>query len=41
MGIWESKGVWDKIWLQDTIEFQGILRKRDGKRLFDSMGNCV
>ena len=38
MGIWDSKCVWDIIQLQDTIGFQDIYRKRDGKWLLDSMG---
>ena len=31
MGIWNSKCVWDIIWLYDTIGIQDIFRKRDGK----------
>ena len=38
MGIWDSKCVWHIIWLQDTIRFQDIYKKRDGKSLLDSMG---
>ena len=38
MGIWDSKCVWDVIWLQDTTGFQDIYQKRDGKSLLDSMG---
>ena len=45
MRIWDSKCVLDIIWLQDTIGFYDIYRKRDGKWLLDSMGiwdsNCV
>ena len=37
MGIWDSKCVWDIIQLQDTIGFQDIYRKRDGKWLLYSM----
>ena len=37
-GSWDSKCVWDMIWLQDTRVFQDIYRKRDGKWLVDSMG---
>ena len=38
MCIWDSKSVWDIILLQDTIGFQDIYRKRDGKWLLDIMG---
>ena len=38
MGIWDSKCFWNRIWLQNTIVFQGIYTKRDGKWLLDSMG---
>ena len=38
MGIWDSKCVWDVTWIQDTIGFWGIDRKRDGKSLLDSVG---
>ena len=38
MGTWDSKCVWDMIWLYDTIGFQDICRKRDDKWLLDSMG---
>ena len=31
MGIWDSKCVWNIIWLQDTIGFWDIYRKRDAK----------
>ena len=36
--MWDGKCVWDIIGLQDTIEFQDIYRKRDGKWLLDSIG---
>ena len=38
MSIWDSKCVWDIIWLQDTTRFQNIDRKRDAKWLLDTMG---
>ena len=38
MGIWDSKCVWDIIWVQDTIAFCDIYRKRDSKWLFYSFG---
>ena len=38
MLIWDSKCVWDIIWLQDTIGFQDMYMKRGGKWLLDSMG---
>ena len=31
MRIWDSKYVWDIIWLLVTIGFQDIYKKRDGK----------
>ena len=31
MGIWDSKCVWDIMWVQDTIGFQDIYKKGDGK----------
>ena len=31
MGIWDSKCVWDIIWLLDTIELEDIYRKKDDK----------
>ena len=31
MGIWDSKCVWDIIWLQDIRGFQDIYRKKDGE----------
>ena len=37
MSIWDSKCVLDIIWLQDSIKFQDIYRKRDGKLLKDQM----
>ena len=38
MDIWDSKCLWDIIWVQDTIGFQDIYMKMDGKWLLDSMG---
>ena len=38
MDIWDSKCVWNIIWLQDIIEFQDIYKKIDGKWLLDGMG---
>ena len=38
MGIWDSKCIWNIIWVYDTIGFQDIYRKMDGKWLLDSMG---
>ena len=31
MGTWNSKCVWNIIWLEDTVGFQDNYRKRDGK----------
>ena len=31
MGIWDNKCVWDIMWVQDTIGFQDIYKKGDGK----------
>ena len=31
MGICSSKRLWDIIWLEDTVAFQDIYRKWDGK----------
>ena len=31
MSIWDSKCVWDITWLQDTIRFQDVYKKRDAK----------
>ena len=28
MGVWNSKCVWDIIWLQDTKGFQNIYKKK-------------
>ena len=38
MGIWDSKCVLDIIWLQDTIGFQDVYMRRDGKWLLDGIG---
>ena len=40
MSIWESNCILGIIGLQDTIGFQDIYRKRDGKWLLDSIGIC-
>ena len=37
MCVWDSKCVWDIIWLQDSLGFWDIYRKGDDKLLFDGM----
>ena len=38
MDIWNSECAWDIMWLQDTIGFQDIYKKRDSEQLLDNMG---